>query len=177
MLGVPKNSVILCPYSEEWSRLFEIERTSLCNKLKEHAVDIQHVGSTSIVRMSAKPIIDIVIVLKNFNEGFALIEDIETLGYHYKGSLGKSKRFFFWKGSEYNNTYNLHLVECDDNNYKNFILFRNFMNEHSDYRDKYLSLKMELAAKFKDDRGEYTKGKTEFILKVIELAKQQEKES
>ena len=172
MLGLSKNSVILYPHSKEWNVLFERERINLYNCIKEDVIDIQHVGSTSISSMYSKPIIDIVVAIKDFKDGFRLIDDVGSIGYHFKGSLGKSNRFFFWKGNESNNTHNLHIVEYGDKNWENQILFRDFMNNHSDYRDKYCSLKMELANKYKDDRYTYTKEKTEFILDVIQLAKQ-----
>jgi GrpB-like predicted nucleotidyltransferase (UPF0157 family) len=122
--------------------------------------------------MYAKPVIDIAIVLKDFNDGFKMISGIESIGYHFKGSLGKSNRFFFWKGDKDSNTHNLHIVEHGDKNWENLILFRDFMNSHSDYRDKYLTLKIELAQAYKGNRAIYTEKKTEFIIEVIKLAKQ-----
>lgn len=171
MLGVSKNSVMLCPYSEEWHLLFEKEKTNLYNCTERCLIDIQHVGSTSIIGMPAKPIIDIVIAVKDLNEGFELVSDVEAIGYNFKGSLGKSKRFFFWKEEEGINTHNLHIVEHGDKNWQNLILFRDFMNKHEDYRNKYINLKEELASKYKDDRGKYTEKKAESILGVIQLAK------
>jgi len=173
MIGIDKNLVTLCPYSEEWKILFENEKMNLYNCIKEYIIDIQHVGSTSINGIYAKPIIDMVIVIEDLNDGFKLIDDIESMGYHFKGNLGKSNRFFFWKGTEGNNTHNLHIVEYGDKNWENLILFRDSMNNHADYRDRYCSLKMELADKYKDDRRTYTERKSNFILNVIQLAKQE----
>ena len=173
MVGLSKNSVKLYPHSEEWSILFEKEKIKVYNCIKEYVIDIQHVGSTSIRGMHAKPIIDIVVAIDDLKDGFKLIDDIESIGYHFKGSLGKSNRFFFWKGNETNNTHNLHIVQYGDKNWENLTLFRNFMNNHSDYRDKYYSLKLDSANKYKDDRDAYTSSKTKFILDVIKLAKQE----
>lgn len=170
MIGVSKNSVMLCPYSEEWHLLFEKEKANLYNCTKRNLIDIQHVGSTSIIGMQAKPIIDIVIAVKDLNEGFELVNDVEAIGYHFKGSLGKSNRFFFWKEDEGINTHNLHIVEHGDKNWENLILFRDFMNKYTSYRNKYINLKEELASKYKDDRDTYTEKKAEFILGVIQLA-------
>lgn len=173
MVGISKNSVELYAHSEEWSLLFEKEKLIIYNCVKEYVVDIQHVGSTSIGGMYAKPIIDIVVAIEHFDDGFRLIDDIESLGYHFKGSLGKSNRFFFWKGTETKNTHNLHIVQYGDKNWDNLILFRDFINNHPDYRDKYCRLKLDLANKYKDDRVAYTSSKTKFILDVIQLAKQE----
>ncbi|MEG2656868.1 MAG: GrpB family protein [Clostridium sp.] len=173
MVGLPKNSVMLYPYSEEWSMLFEKEKINIYNCIKEYVIDIQHVGSTSIKGMYAKPIIDIVVAIKNLEDGFKLIDDIESIGYHFKGSLGKSNRFFFWKGNDKSNTHNLHIVQHGDKNFDNLILFRNFMSNHCDYREEYCRLKLDLANKYKEDRDAYTKSKTKFIVNVIELAKRE----
>lgn len=121
--------------------------------------------------MTSKPIIDIVVAIKDLNEGFQLVNDVESIGYHFKGTLGRSNRFFFWKGDEGTNTHNLHIVEHGDKNWVKLILFRDFMNNHSDYMDKYFNLKVELASKYRDERGTYTEKKAEFILSVIQLAK------
>lgn len=173
MIGISKNAVELYPFSQKWSLLFEKEKLSLYNLIGDYVVDIQHVGSTSIKEMPSKPIIDIVVGLKDLNDGFNLINTIESLGYHYKGSLGKSNRFFFWKGSEDNNTHNLHITEYGDKNWDNQILFRDFINTHPEYKSKYLELKVELANTHKDDRSTYTQRKSEFIINIINLAKQQ----
>lgn len=171
MIGISKHSVTLCPFSKEWSLLFEQEKLNLYKTIGDYVLDIQHVGSTSIKDMPAKPIIDIVVGLKNFNDGFKIIDKIEALNYHFKGSLGNSNRFFFWKGSKDNNTHNLHITEYGDENWNNQVLFRDFINSHEDYKDKYLKLKMELANIYKEDRNTYTQRKSEFIIDVINLAK------
>lgn len=72
MIGLSKNNVHLYPYSEEWTTLFEKEKINLYNCIGDYVVDIQHVGSTSIKGMHSKPIIDIVVGLKDFNDGFKI---------------------------------------------------------------------------------------------------------
>lgn len=67
-----------------------------------------------------------------------------------------SNRFFFWKCNDGINTYNLHIVEYGDKNWENLILFRDFMNNYSYYRDKYFNLKFELASKYKKDLYYYS---------------------
>jgi GrpB-like predicted nucleotidyltransferase (UPF0157 family) len=92
MVGLSKNSVKLYPHSEEWSILFENEKIKVYNCIKEYVIDIQHVGSTSIRGMHAKPIIDIVVAIDDLKNGFKLIDDIESIGYPFKGSLGKGMK-------------------------------------------------------------------------------------
>ncbi|AUN14775.1 GrpB family protein [Paraclostridium sordellii] len=95
MVGISKNKVILAPYSIKWAELYNIEKDLILSSIGQYTVDIQHVGSKSIPDMISKPIIDIVVGLKNFDDEFKIISKIENLGCNFKGSLGKSRRFFF----------------------------------------------------------------------------------
>ncbi|WP_461612999.1 GrpB family protein [Clostridium sp. Marseille-QA1073] len=115
-MGIPRDSVTLCPYSEEWKLYFEKEKANLYNCTKEYLVDIQHVGSTSIIDMPSKLIIDIAVAIIDLNRSFQLIDDIKSISYHFKGSLGMNNRFFFWKCNDGINTHNLHIVEYGDKN-------------------------------------------------------------
>ncbi|MEG2787814.1 MAG: GrpB family protein [Romboutsia sp.] len=99
MIGISKNKVILATYSIKWGELYNIEKDLILSSIGNYTVDIQHVGSTSIPGMISSPVIDIVVGLKNFDDGFEIISTIENLGYNFKGALGKSRRFFFWKGT------------------------------------------------------------------------------
>lgn len=171
MIGISKNKVILAPYSIKWAELYNIEKDLILSSIGHYIVDIQRVGSTSIPGMISKPVIDIVVGLKNFDDGFEIISTIENLGYNFKGSLGKSRKFFFWKGTFEINTFNLHIVEYGDENWENQILFRNFIISHPEFKQDYTDLKLDLAKKFKDDRNEYTNKKSDFIKQIISLAK------
>lgn len=173
MIGLAKNSVCLCPYSTGWKESFESEKALLIDCIGCEIIDVQHVGSTSIQGMQAKPVIDIAAAIRKLNDGFKLINSLESIGYHFKGSLGESHRFFFWKGNEMKNMHNLHIVEYGDENWLNFLLFRDYLNSNTVYKDRYSELKAELALQYNYDRETYTKRKTEFIKEVIQLARQE----
>jgi GrpB-like predicted nucleotidyltransferase (UPF0157 family) len=88
MIGLERGVVKLVPYSAEWGRFFELEKTSLLAGLRSYVLDIQHVGSTSIPGMLAKPIVDIAIAVADFDEARVCVPLIEGLGYEYRGELG-----------------------------------------------------------------------------------------
>ena len=94
----------------------------------EYVLDIQHVGSTSIPGMIAKPIIDIAIAVKNFEEASVCIEPIERLGYEYKGEFGIPRRHYFTKGNP--RTHHIHMNEISSHDWSDQITFRNYLLQH-----------------------------------------------
>lgn len=171
MIGLPKGTVKISPYSHEWVQLFNQEKDSLINCLGKIIIDIQHVGSTSVKGLESKPIIDILIGLKKFDDGFKCIEPLKNLNYVYKGSLGKSNRFFFTKGDKKNNTHHVHIVEYGDINWENQILFRDYIRHNPKAMSEYEKLKKHLSKKYEHDREIYTAKKVDFILRIIKEAK------
>lgn len=173
MIGLEKGTVRLTPYSVEWPLLFEKEKEALIECLGDLIIDIQHVGSTAIEGLEAKPIIDILISIKKLDEGFKCIEPLKKLGYEFKGSLGKSNRFFFSKGDEKIKTHHVHIVEWGDSNWENLILFRDYLRNHPRVKEDYEKLKKDLANSYEADRAGYTTNKVDFILKIVEQAKKE----
>lgn len=141
----------------------------LGNKIKE----IHHIGSTSIPGLKAKPIIDIMIVLNNFDE----IEEIEKIltkyDYSNRGKQGIEDRFFFPKGPDDARTHYIHFTTKNSNTYYNQIYFRDYLLKHKEYIKMYNEIKEELAKMYSEERSKYTKGKSDFITKVIMLAKEE----
>lgn len=171
MIGLPRGTVKLSPYSDEWRLLYQNEKEELIQCIGEYIIDIQHVGSTSIPNLDSKPIIDIVIGIKKLNDGFLCIEPLKKLGYKYKGTMGESKRFFFAKGDEENRTHHVHIVEYGDRNWDNLTLFRDYLIKHLEVKNQYRALKKSLAQVYANDRDTYTSKKVDFILSVIKKAK------
>jgi len=166
-IGLEAGIVRLDKYSREWKILYEKEEKLLRDSVGECILDIQHIGSTSIPGMIAKPIIDIGMAIANFEEGQKLIEPIEKLGYQYKGENGIPRRHYFVKGDP--TTHHLHIVEIDSNEWKKNIFFRDSLRKNKGLADGYIRIKTELAEKFKNDRLAYTEGKTDFVNYVLGL--------
>lgn len=163
--------VKLKKHNPNWRKMYEDEALALRSIFKMDLIDIQHVGSTSIRSVDAKPIIDIVIGLETFNTGEKYIDILTDYGYRFKGSLGKSKRYFYTKLINGERTFNLHVVEHHDTNWFNQILFRDYLIEHEDIALQYNEMKHLNANKFSDNLKGYTDTKSSFIINVIEKAK------
>lgn len=167
VIGLEKGIVRLAQYSPEWKTLYEKEERLLKDLIGKCIIDIQHIGSTSIPNMIAKPIIDIGIAIADFEEGKRCIEPIESLGYEYKGENGIPKRHYFVKGDP--TTHHLHIVEIDSAEWKKNITFRDALRKNENLAKEYAELKLSLAEKFKYDRVAYTDGKTDFVNYVLGL--------
>ena len=168
ILGLEKGVVRLAPYYSEWADIFEEEKRLLMSAVGDYIIDIQHIGSTAIPDMIAKPIIDIGIAIADFDEGKICIEPIERLGYIYKGENGIPRRHYFVKGDP--TTHHLHIVEHKSEEWRKNIIFRDALRADKNLAKEYAKLKMELADKFRNDRVSYTGGKTAFVEYVLNLA-------
>jgi GrpB-like predicted nucleotidyltransferase (UPF0157 family) len=174
-IGLPKGTVALYSDNIVWKRKYEEEKEILQAALGNNILDIQHIGSTSIPGMIAKPIIDIAIAVKKFEDAFVYIQPIENLGYEYKGELGIPRRHYFVKGDP--RTHHIHMVEIESREWINQILFRDYLIQHPQSSKAYADLKMELAKKFPTDREAYTDAKAPFINQILKLASSEKGEN
>ncbi len=165
-LGLEAGRVKLIPYTNQWARLFEIEKARLLGAAADHLLDVQHVGSTSIPGLIAKPIIDICAAVESFEAARGCIESIERLGYSYRGEHGIPRRHYFVKGKP--RTHHLHVVERDSRDWEITLLFRDHLIQHPSKLRQYAALKAKLAARFARDRKAYQQGKAAFIEAVLE---------
>ena len=170
MIGLPRGTVKLIPYSSEWESLFAEEERLLRSSIGAYVVDIQHVGSTAIPGMEAKPIIDIAVALRRLEDVEKCIEPLGCLGYEYKAGEGHPGRFFFAKGDPRRRTHYLHMVEWNSDPWKSYIRFRDYLRQHKEAAREYARLKRELARKSQGNRDLYTPGKAEFIESVLRMA-------
>ena len=158
----------LTDYNPRWPLLFEQESALIVEALGDDVIDIQHIGSTSVPGLRAKPIIDILVAV----ESFAPVEDyqsrLEPLGYRYHSQEDETDRLFFWKGRP--RTHHLHIVEYATWEHQRHLLFRDYLRAHPDIALWYEDVKRELAIAFKGNRPAYTKGKTAFIKSIMARA-------
>ncbi len=170
MIGLKRGVVKLVPHQKEWAKLFEKERKSL-NKILGDKIRIEHVGSTSIPDIVAKPIIDIAIGYSNKNQKENIFRQLSSVGYEDMGEKGKINHRFFAKGSNDNRTHYIHVVEINSPGWNEYVLFRDFLLKDKKARDDYNKLKKVLAEKYKDLREKYTEAKAEFINNILSKAK------
>lgn len=173
MIGLEENAVRLTPYDKDWERLFREEKSRLQIAVGLFVLDIQHVGSTSIPGMIAKPIIDIAIAVESFEEAHVCIKPIERLGYRYRGENNIPRRHFFVKGNP--RTYHIHINEIGSRDWNEQISFRDYLIHHHEIARGYAELKMELAQRYPTDRQAYSENKSPFIKNVLQLARSEVK--
>jgi GrpB-like predicted nucleotidyltransferase (UPF0157 family) len=168
MIGLEKGTVKLTPHNELWHQLFAEEEARLRDAIGEHVVAIEHVGSTAICGLSAKPIIDIAAAVPETANAERCVRPLENVGYQYRGENGIAGRYYFVKGDP--RTHHLHMVEVGSDFWKNHLLFRDYVRKHPEVAEEYERLKRDLAIKYERDRGAYTEGKSKFIEAVLKRA-------
>ena len=168
MIGIPKGIVQLLPYSDHWPRLFAGEAERLQSAIGEHTLAIEHIGSTAVPGLAAKPVIDIAIAVRDISDVEQCVAPLEQMGYEYRGENGIPGRHFFGKGEP--RTVHLHVVELRSDHWRMHLSFRDYLRQHDETRDEYQALKEELAQKYRYDLLAYTDAKAEFIQGVLKLA-------
>lgn len=171
MLGMDCDKVVLVPYSCEWPELFQKEKRCLQRLLGSCIWGVEHIGSTAIPGIMAKPIIDILVLLHCISDLERCVPLLEDSGYTYQGEQEIPGWHFFRKEQGNNTTHHLHIFSRDNVNWHKYLLFRDYLCEHSAVATAYIALKRRLAQQYGDDRPAYTAGKASFIQSVIELAK------
>lgn len=170
-MGLKVGTVRLEDYNPEWKNSFELEKIVLSNIFKDIALSIEHVGSTSIEGLSAKPIIDMLVIIKTFS-------DFENVRYYFEKEPYSIKldspedEILIRKGDETNRTHFIHVVELGSDRQINTLLFRDYLRENKDAVLEYENLKKELAIKYADDRKMYTVSKNDFIQGILKKAKE-----
>lgn len=170
-MGLKRTDVALSEPTNEWREEFEKQREVLKNIFKEDLVDIQHVGSTAIPGLKAKPIVDIAVAVNDLEDVLKYVDELAKEGYEFRGNAGVEGRYFFAKGDPENRTHYLHTEPIDSSNWETHIFFRDYLIEHPELIKEYEDLKVELAEKYPEERSKYTAGKNDFITGVLEKAR------
>ena len=159
--------VIIEPYDPIWPAKFEAEKTLLAPILAPWlAGPIEHIGSTAVPGMPAKPVIDIMGAVRDLPSSKEAIEALAPLSYcyfDYKADL----MHWFCKPSDFERTHHLHLVPFESRLWRERLAFRDCLRSDGAAREAYRGLKVRLASQFRDDREAYTDAKTEFIHAVL----------
>lgn len=157
--------VEVCPYNEKWVSLFEEEADHLRHIFDEQMVAIYHIGSTSVPGLKAKPIIDIMPVVKNIHRVDPYNSRMKELGYEPKGENGIGGRRYFQKGGDHR-SHHIHIYEQGNSNIDRHLAFRDFLRTHPDVNKQYGELKEKLAQQFPYDIGAYIAGKEKLVLEI-----------
>ncbi|CAN5339649.1 hypothetical protein BH10PSE19_BH10PSE19_00650 [soil metagenome] len=154
--------VELMPYNSAWPQLFIEEKKAIAAILQENCVEIHHIGSTAIPDIYAKPIIDILPIVKDIHLVDALNHEFEKLGYTCMGEYGIKGRRFYWKSTTVR-THHIHLFAQGSSEITRHIEFKNFLIAHANYANAYSVMKRCLAEVFTYDIENYVNAKGSFV--------------
>ena len=170
MIGLKRGVVELKPYNPKWKELYVQESKIISSQISDFLVDIQHIGSTAIPGIMAKPIIDIAVAINSLENIGKIIEPLREIGFIYRGEQGIPDRHLFIKGGEEFRTHHMHVMHNSHYEWKKHILFRDYLINHPEEVKKYSELKKRLEKQFKEDRESYTESKSEFIEGILKKA-------
>jgi len=148
-------------YDPQWPERFKVERDQIKEALGPVAKDIQHVGSTAVPGLAAKPIIDIVVAVGDLSDADAYFPGLTSLGYSNVPHDEDAWRRFFFKGMP--RTHHVHVVNYGSWTHWKHLLFRDYLQDHPCTLEEYECLKRILAKRYRDDRAKYLEGKSDFI--------------
>jgi GrpB-like predicted nucleotidyltransferase (UPF0157 family) len=161
------------PYDPGWSRLFEVEADRIASILGPEVVVIHHVGSTAIPGISAKPIIDMLVVVRDIAKVDDFNEEMIGLGYWPRGERGIPGRRFFIKGDDAHRTHHVHTFQAGHSQIEELLNFRDYLIAHPQEAQAYGQLKEALARQFPEDIGGYMAGKDGMIQDILHKAQAQ----
>jgi len=163
------NPIIVLDYDPTWPGIFQSLRKRIADALGDRAAAIEHVGSTAVPGLAAKPIIDIDVLLASEPMLSAAIERLARLGYIPRGNLGVPEREAFYAPA---NDPPHHLYVCPPRSaeFRRHVAFRDYLRAHPKDAKMYGELKLVLAKRFREDRSAYNNAKTEFVAEVTSRA-------
>jgi GrpB-like predicted nucleotidyltransferase (UPF0157 family) len=159
------NRIEIAPYNPRWPELFASEAEQIKQALGNNCIAIHHIGSTSVPGLSAKPIIDILPVVKEIQEVDLATHAMESLGYQAKGEYGIAFRRYFQKEIT-RRTHNVHVYQEGDPEISRYLKFRDWLRSHPEDAVSYAKLKTELATQYPHDILRYCNGKDAFVATI-----------
>jgi GrpB-like predicted nucleotidyltransferase (UPF0157 family) len=159
-------------YDPRWPQLYEEERRRILDAIGNLIVTIEHIGSTAVPDLAAKPIIDLMAAVHRLEDASLCVEPLETLGYEYVPQYEVSipERRYFRKPTTKPRTHHLHIVETTSEFWRNHLQFRDFLRNHPEAASEYAELKRQLATRYGSDGFGYTEAKTPFVKSVLARA-------
>ncbi|HOM80202.1 MAG TPA: GrpB family protein [Armatimonadota bacterium] len=171
MIGLKRHTVRIVDYDPAWAARYREEARVIRSALDALAVDVQHVGSTAVPGLMAKPILDIAVAVEALEAIPEVVRRLVATGYIDRGDAGRNGGYLLARESEPEvRVVHTHLVCRDDDQWRNYLAFRDLLRSDPEIRSDYARLKRELAAQFPNDRRSYTAGKEAFIRSALARA-------
>ena len=148
--------VVVVPYDEAWKNAFEEIKTDIEAEIGALIIGIEHVGSTSVEGMSAKPCIDIDVIIKNYSVFDEIVRKLGAIGYIHEGDLGiKDREAFKYADKSHLMTHHLYVCPRDSEELHRHIAFRDFLRKNPEAVKEYSMVKEKAAALFPDEIAQY----------------------
>ena len=148
--------VVVVPYDEAWKNAFEEIKTEIEAEIGALIIGIEHVGSTSVEGMSAKPCIDIDVIIKDYSVFGEIVRKLGAIGYIHEGDLGiKDREAFKYANKPHLMTHHLYVCPRDSEELHRHIAFRDFLRKNPEAVKKYSQVKETAAQLFPDEIDQY----------------------
>ncbi len=161
--------IIIAEYDPGWPKAFRRERARILKTLGDAIVSVEHIGSTAVPGLAAKPIIDIMVGVRELSVGERQAGSLEAQGYVYCGEAGLPGRLFFRKGNP--RSHHVHIVQHEGSVWEPTIFFRDYLRQHPEAAAEYANVKRELAARFRTDIPGYGAAKEPFVERMLAEAR------
>lgn len=171
VLGLKRGTVRLAMNHTQWKEIFEKEKKRLRGVMEKFDIGIEHVGSTAMPSVPAKPIIDIAVGIEKTLDFNAVKVAFLRAGYEERGPQGVEDRILWVFGNEEHRQFYVHLTHKGSKTWHELIAFRNTLIKDKTLAREYAALKEKLSKKFANDRKHYTSGKNAFIERVVHSRK------
>ncbi len=168
-IGLKRGTVDVVAHNPDWADEFEREKERILEACGNKVIAVEHIGSTSIPGLVAKPIIDIALGIRRLQDAKQLLPYLKKLDYHFYKKFQR-QLLFVAKGPDEKRTHYLHVMRYNGAKWKTDQLFRNYLRTHPRAVREYSDLKQKLAKAHPDDRQAYSDGKDEFIKSIIAKA-------
>jgi GrpB-like predicted nucleotidyltransferase (UPF0157 family) len=160
--------IVVRPHDARWPLEYERVRKELEDSLPDWVLSMDHVGSTSVPGLAAKPIIDILVGVPDLSKGLQLVPVLESLGFEYRSSDDLPDRHYFPRTVDGLRMHHVSVTEPGSRHFRNTIIFRDALRADPEVAKQYAALKHRLAREVGTIRFAYLNGKSEFILSVLQ---------
>ena len=162
--------MVVVPYDPAWVAAFEAERARMAKTLFPIALGIEHIGSTSVPGLCAKPVIDLLVGTLSLEDADRCVPLLVAEGWDFSADFNATLvgRRFLRRLQGGVRTHHVHIVVFDGELWEGYLRFRDKLREQPELAREYETLKRDLAVKFRDERERYTASKTDFVKRVLE---------
>lgn len=170
-LGQPRRIIKVVPHNPQWSKQYQKEAENLKKIFGQECISMQHMGSTAIPNIKAKPVIDILIEVRDLDAVEKFDNDMIALGYYPRGDESNSRRFYYNKNTDGVRTHQVHVLQTGHPNFVDLVNFRDYLIAHPQEAEMYSRLKEQVTQEFPEDIVSYIKGKEAFVQEILRKAK------